>query len=285
MEYEKFSATFNRIVFGRSKRDLLEKIARNPDRYVGIFRPTKPKAKIIQNLTQSNEIRFGDAFEKVIRDYFEENKYKELERNIVADEERRLMLDQLITLHGKVIFIEQKIRDDHDSTKKRGQVENFTKKIDVLISEYDEKNLRCFFFFIDDSLQKNKNYYEEKMREISKQYGIEVKLVYGRDLFDSVGLSKAWDEIISHLTKWREELPDLPEINFDIDAEETFNEIRDLSPSDFIKLFSNKDLDVIIRTLFPTGETLELLADYFEKKSEDKKVYKTIFNLLNDVIG
>lgn len=285
MRYEKFSNTFNRIVFGRSKRDLLEKIAKYPHRYIGIFRPTKPKAKIIQNLTQSNEIRFGDAFEKIIRDYFEENQYRELERSIVADEARRLVLDQLITLGDKVIFIEQKIRDDHDSTKKRGQIENFIKKIDMLISEYDEKEIRCFFFFIDNNLQKNKNYYAEEIEKIAEQYGIEIQLVYGKELFDAVGLSKSWDEIIRHLTRWRDELPDLPEINFDIDAEDTFEEIKDLPPSIFIKLFSNEDLEIIIETIFPKGETLRLLAEYFEKKGKEWQVYKTILNHLSKIIG
>ena len=27
-------------------------------------------------------------------------------------------------------FVEQKVRDDHDSTKKRGQISNFEKKLD-----------------------------------------------------------------------------------------------------------------------------------------------------------
>lgn len=65
MIFLKFNCTFE-----KSKADLLEKIASLPSRYIGLFRPTKPKAKILQNLLQSHEIRFGDAFERVIEEYF-----------------------------------------------------------------------------------------------------------------------------------------------------------------------------------------------------------------------
>jgi hypothetical protein len=69
MDYNRFKKTFNEIIFEKSKADLIEKIAENPSRYIGLFRPTKPKAKILQNLLQSHEIRFGDAFEKIIEEY------------------------------------------------------------------------------------------------------------------------------------------------------------------------------------------------------------------------
>ena len=281
MQYNKFKDAFNKIVFGKAKHDLLEKIAMHPDRYIGIFRPTKAKAKIIQNLTQSNEIRFGDAFEKIIRDYFEENKYKNLDRDLLLSEERRLVLDQLIAQDDKIIFIEQKVRDDHDSTKKRGQVENFVKKIYILTSKYKGKKLQCFFFFVDPSLQKNKKYYETEMKKISKQYDIEVNLVYGKELFAYLGLSKSWNKIVIYLKKWRDELSDLPEINFDIDAQDTFQEIKDLSPSVFIKLFANKGLYDILKTIFPSGEVLKLLTEHFEEKSKTKELYKKVLDHLN----
>jgi hypothetical protein len=69
MHYNQFKQIFNETIFEKSKADLLEKIANNPSRYIGLFRPTKPKAKILQNLLQSHEIRFGDAFEKAIEEY------------------------------------------------------------------------------------------------------------------------------------------------------------------------------------------------------------------------
>lgn len=69
MDYSLFKQIFNETIFEKSKADLLEKISNSPSRYIGLFRPTKPKAKILQNLLQSHEIRFGDAFEHVIEEY------------------------------------------------------------------------------------------------------------------------------------------------------------------------------------------------------------------------
>lgn len=50
MDYKKFENIFNMTIFEKSKPDLIKKIATCPERYAGLFRPTKPKAKIIQNL-------------------------------------------------------------------------------------------------------------------------------------------------------------------------------------------------------------------------------------------
>jgi len=61
MEYNLFKQIFNETIFEKSKADLLEKIASSPSRYIGLFRPTKPKAKILQNLLQSHEIRINRA--------------------------------------------------------------------------------------------------------------------------------------------------------------------------------------------------------------------------------
>jgi len=69
MNYNKFKQILNETIFEKSKADLLTKIANSPSRYIGLFRPTKPKAKLLQNLLQSHEIRFGDAFEIIIEEY------------------------------------------------------------------------------------------------------------------------------------------------------------------------------------------------------------------------
>lgn len=43
MDYIIFKNIFNSTIFESSKKDLLEKVARYPNRYIGLFRPTKPK--------------------------------------------------------------------------------------------------------------------------------------------------------------------------------------------------------------------------------------------------
>lgn len=169
MEYEKFKNILNKQIFDNSKIDLLEKIAKSPDRYVGLFRPTKPKAKILQNLLQSNEIRFGDALEVLFEKYFENLGYKNLEKKIQnnnKDKQEYLDLDQLFTDGQYIYFVEQKVRDDHDSTKKRGQMENFEKKINELLNIYKETKIKAFVYFVDYSLVRNKHFYSEEINKI-----------------------------------------------------------------------------------------------------------------------
>ena len=109
MQYEKFKNIFNETIFEESKAVLIEKIAKYPNRYIGLFRPTKPKAKILQNLLQSHEIRFGDAFEEAIEEYFKEFGYQILEKKFVNGDNDELNLDQCFKFKDKVYFIEQKI--------------------------------------------------------------------------------------------------------------------------------------------------------------------------------
>ena len=267
MQYKKFKDIFNDQVFGESKNKLLEKIGNHPQRYVGIFRATTTKTKIIQNLTQSIEIRFGDAFEEVVRAYFEEQKYQELQRSIVQDK-KKLLLDQLIQKGSSVIFIEQKIRDDHDSTKKKGQINNFKEKIKFLTKHHNKKQLQCFFWFIDPGIQKNKNYYLKEIKNIQKEYSVHAQLVYEKELFDAVGMLQQWNELIKHLKQWRQEIPELPNINFDSDPNTSFEEIKNISPSVLIKLCSNPELKDVLTILFPTGETLEFLKNHFQEQQD-----------------
>lgn len=104
---------------------MLEKIAEYPSRYIGLFRPTKPKAKILQNLLQSHEIRFGDPFEKAIEEYLKLKGCEILPKKFTTANNDTLNIDQCFRYKQKVYFIEQKVRDDHDLTKKRGQIQNF----------------------------------------------------------------------------------------------------------------------------------------------------------------
>ena len=265
MEYSKFKQIFNSTIFEKSKPDLLEKVAKYPERYVGLFRPSRPKAKIIQNLLQSHEIRFGDAFETLIEEYLREAGLTILEKKFYDANQDRLEVDQIFLIDNELHFVEQKIRDDHDSTKKRGQIDNFEKKLEVINDTYSNRTIFGYFYFIDDSFNKNKKFYDAEIYKLSRDYGLSLKLVYGKDFFDEVGLEHTWDEILDHLRHWKQEIPELPEINFDIDPNQSFNEIKNIQSGTYRKLLTNPNLDDLLLVLFPKQETLQLLRDYFEK--------------------
>lgn len=283
LTYEKFNDIFNREIFEKSKSKLLENISNNPSRYIGLFRPTKPKGKILQNLLQSHEIRMGNAFEELLGEYLKMDGFTELPKSYTY-KENKLEIDQCFKKGGKVYLIEQKIRDDHDSSKKRGQIQNFEDKIGVMINNYEESSLIVIFYFIDPDMDKNKKYYGSEISKLRSSYNIQVELFYGSELFNFIGNIDAWNEILEYLERWKEQIPDIPEINFDIEAEKNFEEIKDLSPRVYRKLFSDdKIFDQIILTIFPEKKTLQLLSDYFENK--DQSIYKYLASQLTSKLS
>lgn len=281
MDYTKFESIFNKEIFEQSKPKLLETIAKEPNRYIGLFRPTKPKGKLLQNLLQSHEIRMGNAFEVLFEEYFRILGYSILEKKFTNE---NLDIDQCFKYSDTIYFIEQKIRDDHDSSKKRGQIDNFEKKLNLMIKNYPNEKLVGIFYFVDPNLKKNENYYKSELHKMKNDYNIDLYLFYGKELFEFMNIGDVWYEILEYLKKWKDSIPDLPELNFDLEPEQTFNEIKDLPPFIFRKLFENQEVfNDIVLTLFPEKKTLNLLLDYF-KKNSNSAIYFTLYKKLEKLL-
>jgi hypothetical protein len=282
MDYQEFAQVLNKHIFYGNKRELLVRLASNPERFIGLFRPSKPSTKILQHLLQSYEIRMGDAFEEIIGLVIQCQGYSLLDKNIQGENNELLRLDQHFTDGRKYYFIEQKIRDDHDSTKKRGQMQNFEKKIKVLHRKYGS-NLVGIMYFIDPDFSKNKNYYEEQIQTLRGGYEqVELRLFYGKQLFEYLGIADFWDEMLSWLKRWKEDLPEIPETNFDANPHESFREIKDINTRVWQKIISNDKLweEGIIKTLFRTGDTLKLIQEEFSKM--EGKVYRQLADDLKE---
>ncbi len=109
--------------------NLLKTVIDNPTRYCGLFRLSNAKMKLVQNITQSKEIKFGNVIEELITQYIEKMGYTNLDKNIGTNKSKKnFVLDQFFSDDNTLYIVEMKIRDDHDSTKKRGQFSNFVKK-------------------------------------------------------------------------------------------------------------------------------------------------------------
>lgn len=276
MEYNQFVEVFERRIFANSYSKLLTSLAKNPDRFVGIFRSSKPLHKLSQNLSQSREIKFGDAFEEVIELYLSNNGFSIKEKNLTHNG-NSLRVDQYFERDNHVYFAEQKVRDDHDSTKKMGQMNNFLEKERVIANENSGKTCKGYFYFIDPSLKKNKNYYNYRLEEEST---ITSELCYGSEFFDSIGMTNEWNEIVAHLTNWRANLPDMLNLNFDR-FEGAFDEVKELQPSIWKKLFTHtKIIEEIFPIIFPHGTLLNNI--YREKMNATQwfEVCQTIKNYL-----
>lgn len=288
LEYEYFKNLLNKKLFEDSYSDLLRKIADSPDRYVGIFRPTKPKTKLIQNITQSHEIRFGDALECLFEKYFEAVGFTLFPKRFRNEEDKEYNIDQLFGRDNVIFMIEQKVRDDHDSTKKVGQFSNFENKYYELTKKYPAHTIIPIMWFIDNSLRKNRKYYFAEMEKMANDYGCENYLFYGDEIFGAKGGVSVfdyeiWTETLYYLEEWKNTLPDMPEVNFDLNAHEVFEEIKHLPPIVFRKILNNQDvIEQIFPIIFPTGETLDLLINYFRTKEE--KIYNTLAITMEQIL-
>ncbi|PAK21226.1 hypothetical protein CJJ23_03040 [Mycoplasmopsis agassizii] len=99
---------------------LLKNIIDNPYRYSGLFWYSNSVTKMMQNITQSIEIKFGDFLEDIVREYFSRMGYENLNNKLmIKDNKDKLLIDQFFKSNDTLFVIEMKIRDDHDSTKKR----------------------------------------------------------------------------------------------------------------------------------------------------------------------
>ncbi|MEJ5251999.1 MAG: restriction endonuclease [Chthonomonadetes bacterium] len=279
MDYSRFCEIMNVCIFEHGKRDLLEKIAESPERFLGLFRPSKPETKILQNLLQSHEIRFGRALEQFIENLVEDMGFSNLPKIIHVGEEK-LSLDQFFTDGSTCFFIEQKIRDDHDSSKKRGQIDNFRKKLAYLSVHYSP--LTGIMYFVDPSLAKNRVYYESELKQLEESYGVPLHLFYGKDIFAFLGKPEYWDMMIDWLKRWKEDIPMIPEIDFDSNPEKSFWEIKDLPVSRWQKILQKDELweQGIIKVLFRRGATLTRLAEYFLARQESE--YQEVGKLLQE---
>ena len=236
---------------------------------MGLFRPTKPGTKVLQYLLQSHEIRFGDAMEELIGEILTDLGFSPLSKAILGADNRSLSLDQYCQRGGVYYVIEQKVRDDHDSTKKRGQLSNFESKVEALTAVHGTR-LVGIMYFVDPLLTKNRGYYQPELQRLSQFYGVSLHLFYGSELFDYVDHPEEWERLLDALRRWKDGLPDLPEINFDTDPEASFREIHGLGARSFRRLMENDELwaDGIMHTLFRQGTTLRMLLDFFRSRSE-----------------
>jgi hypothetical protein len=281
MNYLKFCKILNKHIFEGEKKELLKKLADRPERFIGLFRPSKPGTKILQHLLQSHEIRFGDALEELIEEVLKDLGYSILTKSITTVKGDQLSLDQFFTDGENYYFIEQKIRDDHDSTKKRGQIANFETKLEELFKIYKNK-LIGIMYFIDPDLMKNKNFYLSELNHLKEYYNIPLYLFYGKELFEFLQSPNYWEKLLDWLINWKGSLPEMPEINFDTNPEESFEEIKDLEIRYWRKLLENKKLweEGIIKAIFRNGETLKLTLNYF--LTQTSAPYQKLFTLLQE---
>ncbi|WQX51988.1 type II restriction endonuclease [Helicobacter pylori] len=144
--------------------------------------------------------------------------------------------------------------------------------------EFHGENIQGYFYFIDESLNKNQNYYKEELQKLSVDYGVSLSLCYSKELFEKLNILQVWAEVLNHLARWREILPDLPSLNFDENPSENFKEIKDLAPSVYRKLLDNDEIFNLVLILFPEQKVLKMLVEHF--RQQNKTIYQQLASKL-----
>ena len=255
-QYEDFA----RELSGKIKSDdefyyeLLITVIKNPRRYTGIFRASNARTKLIQNVTQSREIKFGGFMEDIVTWYIAAMGYGNLSKSLTDD----LEADQLFTDGRTVYLIEQKVRDDHDSTKKRGQYDNFSKKYTVLNEQYPGHEVTAVMWFIDDCLRKNRKYYIERSESESLP-DVKIHVLYGGELFTEIfARPDVWDELCMHLTRNKNERSNealsVPDFDTSPEILTALRRLKAENPKLYSRLLSSRPEYIQLRAeLFPSG--------------------------------
>jgi hypothetical protein len=140
-------------------------------RIVTDYQIFSPKEKMQQYYLTSMGIKLGQALEELFSVLLDEvGADFSINRREVVD---GYDCDQIFRFNDKVVLIEQKIRDDHDSAKKRGQIDNYKHKKEELLS--NEKKVYSCMWFIDPLFSKNKKYYVEEVGAEEVLYGNEIE--------------------------------------------------------------------------------------------------------------
>lgn len=275
--FEEFEEILNRSLFVEERKALIERLIKHPERFTGLFRPSTPEEKILQNIIQSKEIKFGDAFEKIIDQILRKSGYTPLEKELGGE----LKCDHLFESPDgqRILLIEQKMRNDHDSTKRVGQFSNFEKKIRYVLNKIININhsyLYAIMYFVDPKQRKNMKYYQEQSKQLTtyftsiKNINIKIEILYGNELFEFLsGVSSiciSWDTLISWLQQWKSQLSRGQLIQVNWETEDILSEMKALArenPAIFSKLTEQRILweEGVIRALFPTGSGLEAICE------------------------
>jgi len=224
-------------------------------------------AQVIQNVTQSREIKFGDFMEDIITKYIKKMGYRNINKSIGTDENGdALSADQVFIKDNTVYLIEQKIRDDHDSTKKRGQYQNFRKKYILLKNKFPDKEINASMWFIDDSLVKNKNYYLSEARNENIDR-IKLNVFYGSSIFKELFHNTlVWDELTEYLsvnkTDRTKETLLIPDFDTSPEMLEALKNLKRTKLKLYNKLISDNPTYIQLRKeLFPTSYNIDIVKN------------------------
>lgn len=290
---------------------VIQKMVKSPELLTGFKKINTFSLRLYASFGQANNIKYGNILEAYFQKTLEDMGWELLPRDYALKEEEikfynndsdKVNVDIVAKKNEKLIFIEQKILDNHDSTKKIGQLRNFQEKASVIYRNYQCLDIYGFEWFIDDSQRKNganwivhnKTYIEDNPYYSEKLY-----VLYGKELEQKLttltginhnGLLEKFDQQMKnwHLSHGK----DLPELVFDKLPMDVLDELKKYSFASVYKMFTNKDLiEQIFPIVFPNNQVYKAYYAYLTSLNSDslnkrkKTSYDNLLKYLKEMIN
>lgn len=252
----------------------IKKLADNPERLVGVLHANTFELGSIVSFGISRNNSFGNAIESVFREIVTSKKgwiSKPTHYNLsdyklttkIPARKKILAVDQVFSYNDTVLFIEQKIRDDHDTSKWVGQWNNFELKLKVLTEIYKEKSVIGVMWMIDNNFHRNEDNYRSKMKSLNDSLRNSAILCYGEEIdniFNKIdGKNNIYfNEFLDFLTEWHDISIRVPDMNFDKFSYDSIQAFKHLTNKQAENFFGNQDIiEEIFPIIFPNKQVLK----------------------------
>lgn len=228
MNYKEFKKIGNKWINSKIIDEyILKKITENHEVLTSDFNILNPRENMLKSLNQSLEIKMGYILEDVMISLFKESKFKIYESKLITDFNEKLNVDAVIGNKNLIYVIEFKKRDNHDSTKYRGQLDNLIKKTKEINFKYKNKKIISIIAFFDETYgRKNYNAYFKRWVENPYNKNNQLRIMYQKEVFDyffNKSSNKIYNQFLSNMKKFiNEEI----KIKFEMRDSFNFNEIK-----------------------------------------------------------
>ena len=259
MEYLKYKTIFDRHLKIDNITNFVKTLVKSTDaanRLMSSFKVFSLKDRIATQYLTSINIKLGDALEDIFKEYLKEQGVVFLPRNFVAGKD----CDQIFQYNGTTFLIEQKIRDDHDSSKKIGQAENYTDKKSI-IQKQTNNNCYCCCWFIDPDFTKNKNYYISVLSTEEVYYGREIEYFLREKVFHDNRCNNFFQELNNSIERYTNEFSIFDTSNLTIDY-------HNFTTTELYRLLKFKShINTVATIFFNNNIPFQEIYNYISKRS------------------
>lgn len=174
---------------------------------------------------QQEQIAFGRDTEAALSSVFSAIPNVEiLETKVVYekyDRKKSAIIDHVLDIGKTILVLEQKLKDNHDSTKNTGQFDDLIEKMEGIKREHPDKTVIPVMYFLTD-IQKGA---KKKFTTMLSAYG--GRVCYGKELFDiffNEYSNDAWASLSEKIYALQRKTPEM----LDYDTDEIIDEFTQM---------------------------------------------------------